>query len=410
MSLLVDAFREKVGKSKDLRMRDESGTSVGYSTGFLSFDFRNGTIMHGKKDGQEYSYYSVGIADGSLCMWIGRSGCGKTTMVLQSAGNIIRPFPQSAIFHDDIEGGISEERKQQLTGLDPDTFRTKYIGRNKGITAENFYERVKMIHDIKLENPDDYLYDTGYYDIYGEKIFKMQPTVYILDSLAMLMPEKYSEEDELSGQMAATAVARANASIFKRIIPMLKAANIILFVINHITEAVDIGVIKKKSTLSYLKQGESLPGGRTPGYLSNNIFRMDDHSKLVEGKEFDIDGTLVTLGLVKSRSNKAGQSVDLVFNQEKGFDYDLSLLLLLKNEKRLKGAGAHLKIEGCDISFAQRQFKDKLATYPELQEAFANEVSKILKEMVYDISYQNSDRSSVTDNIFNKMNEDLLVA
>lgn len=84
--------------------------------------------------------------------------------------------------------------------------------------------------------------------------------------------------------------------------------------------------------------------------------------------------------------------------------------MLLKNEKRLKGAGAHLKIEGCDISFAQRQFKEKLATYPELQEAFANEVSNILKEMVYDISYQNSDRSSVTDCIFNKMNEDLLVA
>ena len=49
MSLLVNMFREQVAKMKDPRMKDESGTSVGYSTGFLSFDFRNGTIMHGKK-------------------------------------------------------------------------------------------------------------------------------------------------------------------------------------------------------------------------------------------------------------------------------------------------------------------------------------------------------------------------
>ena len=408
MSLLVNMFREQVAKMKDPRMKDESGTSVGYSTGFLSFDFRNGTIMHGKKEGQEYQYYSVGVADGSLCMFIGRSGFGKTTFTLQCAGNIIRPFEHSCIFHDDIEGGITEERKQQLTALDPMTFKTKYIGRNKGITAENFYERVKMIHDLKLEKSAELLYDTGQYDVYGERIYKLQPTVYILDSLAMLMPEKQTEEEELSGQMSATAVAKTNAAIFRRIIPMLKSANIILFVINHITMDIDIGVVKKKASISYLKQGESLPGGKTPQYLANNLFRLDDTSKLKEEKEFYIDGAIVTVSLVKSRSNKGGQSVDLVFNQERGFDYDLSLFLMVKNEKRLKGSGGYLYFEGSDVKFAQKNFKDKLLQSPELQEAFSNEVSQILKEMVYDISYKNTDQSVVSTSLFNKMNESLL--
>lgn len=412
MSLLVDSFREQVSKMKDMRMKDESNTSVGYSTGFLGFDFRNGTIMHSKlPNGEKQKYYSVGLADGSYCMFIGRSACGKTTLVLQVAGNVVRNFPESCIFHDDIEGGISEERKQQLTGFTPEQFREKYIGRNMGVTAENFYERIKMIHDIKLEESAKYLYDTGFYDTYGEKIYKLQPTVYILDSLSMLMPEKLTEEEELSGQMSATAMAKTNAAIFKRIIPMLKAANIILLVINHITENVDMGIIKKKSSLSYLKQDERLGGGRTPLYLANNIFRLDDHSKLKEGKEFDIDGTILTLSLVKSRSNKAGQSVDLVFNQERGFDYDLSLFILLKNEKKLKGAGAYLYVDGCDnVKFAQKNFKDKLASSPELQEAFAKEVSAILKQMVYDISYENTDKSSVSDLLFNRMNEELLIA
>ena len=288
------------------------------------------------------------------------------------------------------------------------TFKTKYIGRNKGITAENFYERVKMIHDLKLEKSAELLYDTGQYDVYGERIYKLQPTVYILDSLAMLMPEKQTEEEELSGQMSATAVAKTNAAIFRRIIPMLKSANIILFVINHITMDIDIGVVKKKASISYLKQGESLPGGKTPQYLANNLFRLDDTSKLKEEKEFYIDGAIVTVSLVKSRSNKGGQSVDLVFNQERGFDYDLSLFLMVKNEKRLKGSGGYLYFEGSDVKFAQKNFKDKLLQSPELQEAFSNEVSQILKEMVYDISYKNTDQSVVSTSLFNKMNESLL--
>ena len=125
-------------------------------------------------------------------------------------------------------------------------------------------------------------------------------------------------------------------------------------------------------------------------------------------KEFHIDGAIVTVSLVKSRSNKGGQSIDLVFNQERGFDYDLSLLLMVKNEKRLEGSGAHLYFKGSDVKFAQKNFKEKLLQSPELQEAFSNEVSQILKEMVYDISYKNTDQSVVSASLFNKMNESLL--
>ena len=98
-----------------------------------------------------------------------------------------------------------------------------------------------MIHDLKvIEDREKFIYDTGLYSTSGEKIYKLEPTVYILDSLAMLMPEKYSDEEELSGQMSATAAAKANASVFRRIVPMLKAANIILFVVNHLTQKVEL--------------------------------------------------------------------------------------------------------------------------------------------------------------------------
>lgn len=240
MSILAEKFRESVSKLKDYRMKAESEFGVGYSTGFLNFDFRNGTVVHVKTEEKSFSYYSIGITDGSMIMVIGRSGCGKTTWVLQAAANIIRPYETSCIFHDNIEGGISNNRVELLTKFYGADLKKRYLPRDTGITAENFYERIKMIYDIKADNRSSYEYDTGVYDTEGNRLYKLEPTVYILDSLAMLMPEKFAAEDELSGQMSATATAKANALVFKRIIPMLKTANIILFIINHINQKVDI--------------------------------------------------------------------------------------------------------------------------------------------------------------------------
>lgn len=185
MSFLSNAFRETVVKSKDSKMKAETEFNVFYSTGFLSFDFRNGSIIHAKRDGKPFKYYGIGITDGSMNTLIGRSGCGKTTWAVQAAANIVRPFKNSSIFYEDIEGGITEARKIMLTGFSSEELETRMIHRNTGITAENFYERIKMIHDIKDTNRPEFEYDTGLYDELGNRIFKLQPTMVILDSLAL---------------------------------------------------------------------------------------------------------------------------------------------------------------------------------------------------------------------------------
>ena len=151
MGLLATKFREAMSKEKDVRKKKEASQDVAYSTGFLSFDFMNGTVVHVKtKEGKKYQYNSIGIVDGSMVMVIGRSGCGKTTFIMQSAANIVKQFKSSCIFHDDIEGGITKSRKEKLTGLYGEELNERYISRNSGVTAENFYERIKTIHDIKV--------------------------------------------------------------------------------------------------------------------------------------------------------------------------------------------------------------------------------------------------------------------
>lgn len=388
MGLLATKFREKTSKEKDVRMKKEAEQDVSYSTGFLSFDFMNGTVVHvNKKDGTKYQYNSIGIVDGSMVMVIGRSGCGKTTFIMQSASNIIKPFKTSCIFHDDIEGGITKSRKEKLTGLHGKELNERYISRNSGITAENFYERIKMIHDIKvIENREEFEYDTGLLSTDGDPIYKLEPTVYILDSLAMLMPEKYTDEEELSGQMSATAAAKTNSSLFKRVIPMLKEANIILFIVNHITEKVEINAFSKTPALvSYLKPGETLPGGRAPIYLSNLLIRLDDGTKLKEKDGFGINASIVDITILKSRTAPVNSTVSLIFNYSEGFDKELSLFYLLKEFGYINGAGAYLYIgDRSDIKFSQKMFKTKLIESPELQEIFAEYCMKALSELIND--------------------------
>lgn len=416
MSLLAQNFREKVSKLKDYGMKVEQEFSVGYATGFLSFDFMNGCIVHAKRDNQQFKYYSVGITDGSIVTFIGRSGSGKTTLCTQMAANIIRPFKTSCVFHDDIEGGINNNRLESLTGFYGENLTDRYIVRNTAITAENLFERIRMIYDLKMENRSEYEYDTGLYDTRGNRIYKLEPTVYILDSLALLMPEKFAEEDELSGSMGASAVAKVNTAVFKKIVPLLKSANIIFMVINHITQKIDINPMQRtKAQVSYLKQGESIPGGNAPIYLTNTFIRVDDAGKLKPTEGFYIDGSMVELTLIKSRTNKAGQTCKLVFDKENGFDEELSLFTLLKEKGKVNGAGAFLYLgDRSDMKFAQKNFKQKLRELPELREVFMEEVMKVLSTIIPD-SYQEPDpelvepQEDLGSSILSKMNNMTIV-
>ena len=171
---------------------------------------------------------------------------------------------------------------------------------------------------------------------------------------------------------------------------------------------------RTKSQVAYLKQDESLPGGNTIIYLTNLLLRFDDNSKLKEDEAFGIAGNLVDITLVKSRNNRAGKSCTLVFDQNRGFDPELSLFVMLKNAKRIGGAGAYLYLpEQPDIKFSQKAFKEKLKESPELRQAFINEVMSMLKDDLdtHDVREEmfNQDYSLGYD-ILSQINTELIAA
>ena len=379
-SALVDSFREEKKKTKDPTMINESQFDVGYPTGYLAFDFINGTKVEVRTEKTTYTYNSIGIVDGTMVSMIGRAGCGKTTLTLQMAGNIVSPFENGMIMHEELETGSASTRKRQLLRMTEEEFKAKYVSRNTGINTENFFERMKTPHDLKVNNRAIYEHDTGLCDTQGNRIFKLQPTVVILDSLAMLMPRDLTEGGEIAGSMTITSVAKVNTQLVKRIIPLLKSANIIWFMINHILP--DPSPIPKKAQVAWLKIGERCPGGETAIYLANNLLRIDDSSKLSADKDLGINGINVDIQLVKSRTNRPGVSVPMILDYDTGFSPELSLYALLKKHKKINGAGAYLYIgDHSDHKCSQKNILKELKD-PEFAKIFMDASFEVLETLI----------------------------
>ena len=387
MSFTAKLFRKAIGAYKEIGMTREKVADVGYSTGFPNFDMRNATSVHVKNQekGLDYKYYQIGLTDGSLNTIVGRSGSGKSTFTWQICGNIIRPFKTSCIFADEIESGMQDARKEVLTSFVGEELQDRVISRNTGITSENFYERIKLIHDMRVENFEELEYDTGYLDYRGNKIFKLEPCCYILDSWALLRPANLVDEEQISGQMSVTSAAKMNTEILRRIIPMLKNANILLFIINHILKDVKINPYEKSlAQVQYLDPGERFPGGDTAIYLANNLIKLVDY-KITEKNDYkfiDIDGVVVECKILKSRTNKAGKSTFLVYNQSTGYDPEWSLFVTLKKDGMIEAKGSKVCLKGYpDYTFYQKNFKDELKK-PEFRQMFMAFAMDYLKKMV----------------------------
>lgn len=273
---LISEFRETLSdmskKLKDPTIADEVGYPISYPTSFLPFDYRNGirigtTHMH---EDIEFVYDSVGIGEGSINMVIGKTGTAKTTWVTQAVASMMLPFlgRTMAIYYD-LEGGVTKPRIQNVTGWNSRLIEKHFVIKDKGINSDTFFETVNKHCEIKMKNvkdhPEIFTYNTGIFDMYGKMRRAVVPTFIILDSLPLLAPKEMTAEEKIAGNMSAAAVAKINTQIFRRLTPTLKAANVVLFVINHINQNININPFApKQAQINYLKQEETLPGTRRP--------------------------------------------------------------------------------------------------------------------------------------------------
>lgn len=371
MTMLATLFREKMRETKDYTKTSEMTFSVSYGTGLLPLDYALGYIQETTDD---ICTYELGIADGSINTLIGNSGTGKTSLLVAIACNIAKRFETSAIFMDQAEVGSHIMRLKNITDIRNNVdFLNKFIIRDAGITTESIYRRVKAIHDIKTANPKKYLYDTGIVGLDGKNVMKFEPTIYIVDSLKLVLSEQNTEADETNNMTGATN-AKANSEYYSKMVPLCRMANIIMILVNHITPKVNTSRIPQPAEFPFLNQDEHLSSGKLLQYISNTMLKLKVNQKLIIGAKnnvYGINGSIVDIDIIKSRTNKSGRGrCSLVFDQELGFDPDLSMLEMLRCNKILEGSAGRYRIPGCDTVFNLKNFKQTLYTNSEFRIAF----------------------------------------
>lgn len=331
---LIESLQENDKSKKNLFV--PSTMSMGYPTRLAPMlDYMLGYNVH-VYEGNNYieTYPSLGIKDGSAVMIIGKSSTAKTTMAIQIASNIVRNYQEGVVIHYDIERSMNYTRIATLSRFTmPQIASGKYILRRECTTIQDIKRSLAAIYLEKTNNPEKYIVKENIKNEFNRTTEIFAPTVCIIDSIASLLSDINENtkdgKERLEDVASQTDQMRRAAEIgrfYNEILPMLSAANIIIIVINHIHARGSMG-IPQAAELQYLGQDEALPGGKTPPYLSNTLFKASTVNSMKYNKADDgFDGTGIRLRIVKSRGNVNGKEIDLVLNLAKGIDYLRSTL------------------------------------------------------------------------------------
>lgn len=327
-NFLMEALRENNQKDHAF---DNDSVIISYKTGFPSVDYFLGykVNVHNENDEIVDQYNSIGISSGCYVTLIGKPSTGKTTIAIQIASNIVRPFESGSVIHYDLEKAMNFTRIQNLSRFSMREIEDgKYILK-KGITSiQDIKSAVMKIYFEKTKNPEKYMYDTGKKDEFGNEIRIYQPTCVIIDSIPMLS-SKMSENDkkdiqkleDISSQTDRMRLTAEIGRFYSELQQYISEANIIVFSINQIKTNPGMGIVKSPSEILYLNQDEALPGGKAPQFLANYLFKFVAIGGEKYKEEDDgFDGFGLKMLIVKSRSNQAGQIVHLVYDKNRGVD------------------------------------------------------------------------------------------
>ena len=145
---------------------------------------------------------------------------------------------------------------------------TKYVLRQEDCTLENMKSTIMRLYNEKVNNPNDYMYNTGLKNEFGEEIQAFVPTVIILDSIATITmsiegggEKKLEKLEEISTQTDRMRLTGEIGRFFNEILPYLRKANITLIAINQIKTNPQMGIVKSPAEILGLGQSETLEIG-----------------------------------------------------------------------------------------------------------------------------------------------------
>jgi len=367
----VNPLLVALGENDKKNMFKTNVTTAFHKTGFHLFDYYFGSVINihdktGKIISQEPR---VGQAAGTFNLIIGNTGSGKSTLAIQIAGNIIRQFPYANVIHYDCENRIDISRCENITRLPAHFFGNedggveRYMIKTGSVGLDAIQEMIVKTYVSKMKLKDVMLVPSGLKNEFNEEIKIFQPTVIIIDSITTVLNETFnpnntkeaSDAEKMRSNTEGARDAKTLKGFFKDILPLCKEANIIVYGINHINSNMSMNAFTPVAKQqNYLKQDESIPGGKTMLYYPFNIIKLtarpgDDFTEESDG----FAGHMVMVEPIKSSSNQSGNnskgvSFEMVFSHKNGFDALRTIIMYSRDKGLIEGNKNRMKFKGDD--------------------------------------------------------------
>ena len=343
-----------------------------HKTGFHLFDYYFGSVINvhdeiGKIIAQEPR---VGQAAGTFNLIVGNTGSGKTTLASQIAANIIRQYDYANVIHYDCENRIDISRCENITKLPAHYFSRgangeaeRYMIKTGEVGLDVIQEMIVKMYVHKMKLKDQFLVKTGFKDEFGNDAKVFQPTVIIIDSITTVLNETFNpnnskeaaDAEKMRGNTEGARDAKTLKGFFKDILPLCKAANIIIYGINHINSNMSMNsFVPVAKQQNYLKQDESIPGGKTMLYYPFNIIKLtarpsDDFTEESDG----FSGHMVMVEPIKCSSNQSGNnskgiSFEMAFSHKNGFDSLRTIIMYGRDNGLIEGNKNRMKFKDDD--------------------------------------------------------------
>ena len=264
----------------------------------------------------------------------------NTTLGVQIAANIVRPFKSGVIQHYDLEGSSNMTRIGNITKFNALELKDKYILKNKDCAIEDIKLAIGKIYQEKVNNPSLY----GKLNEFGKPIITYEPTVILIDSVPSMgtrinenTKDGIARLEEVSTQTDRMRITAEIGRFLNESLLLMKNANIIMILINHVKEKPGMGV-PQAPEIRGLKQNETLPSGKSVHYYSSTMIRLTPvGAEKYTPEEHGFDGFGVQVKYIKNRSNADQVIVPMVFDKGKGYDSVRSSVMFAKEMGLLGG-------------------------------------------------------------------------
>lgn len=304
----------------------------------------------------------------------------NTTFAIQVGANIIRQYPQANLIHFDCEERLDITRCENITNLPAEFFRNgRYLIKTGAVGLDIIQEMVVKTYVTKMRMKDQLMVDSGITDEFDEPVKILQPTFIIIDSITTVLSETFNPEnnkesadaEKMRSNTEGARDAKTLKGFFKDVLPLCKEADIIIYAINHININMSMNAfVPVAKQQNYLKQDESIPGGKTMLYYPFNIIKLTAKTSDSFDEEADgFSGHIVMVEPLKCSSNQSGNnskgvSFELVFSHKYGFDPLRSLIMYGRDRGLIEGNRNRLKFKGEDYTFAWKEIDTEKKTKP----------------------------------------------